>query len=901
MTTELYLQVTNKNNWKKNGDTYTATIKFTEEADYEVKFSYKDMAGNTNKAIQTGDSAAPFKFTLDKTIPTADIQVGTWTQSIKGYNWDHFVEDISFGLWTNSAVKVTVNNKDELSGIDVIEHFRSPEILTLEEVKAWTNWINVDETKRTFGFTVNPDEQFIVYAHIVDKAGNELYLSSDGVILDKTLPSVEKVAPEVTLQPKVQPVNGIYNANVLMDVRVIDPIVEEVYSGLKSITYEVYNKSVSSEEPTQSGTLLEFDITSPQKEELVQLYEKEACITVDRNKNNSNEVVVKIIATDNSGNVTTKTCNLKIDITEPTIDISYSNNVADKEVYFKEDRTAEIVITERNFDPDDVKIDISNTDGAIPRVSDWKKSGGSGNGDNTTWTAYITYSIDGDYTFDIRYADMAGNQSAGPRFAPGTVAAKAFTIDKTLPTIEVVYDNNSAMNGNYYKDTRVATITIHEHNFDEERVVITMTATDNGASVSLPGVSGWSSNDDYNVATITYSNDALYTFDIEFMDMAGNYAEEFEEHEFYVDKTMPTLEITGVENNVAYAGDVIPVVSYSDTNYDASTVSIKLTGAVRGKVELDGSYADIPNGRTFTFKNFAEEKAVDDIYTLFAELTDKAGNTTTETVVYSVNRFGSNYEMSDSTRDLVGTYVQEPEDVVITEINPNKLSNIKITLFKDNETIVLEEGRDYKIDVTGGNGQWYRYTYTIFKHNFAEDAVYRITIYSEDEAGNVSENTLDTKNANITFGVDGTDPLLNVTNLESDTTYPLENLDVIMTSSDNLLLKGITVYLDDYENPYMVWDEPAIAEILAGEGEFHFDIPGTSKEAHKVKVEAMDAAGNTVVQEFVNFYVTTDLWVRFYNDKPLFYGSIGGTTLGLGGLLWFLFGRRKKEEEGTQN
>jgi hypothetical protein len=152
-------------------------MKFTEEADYEVKFSYKDMAGNTNKAIQTGDSAAPLKFTLDKTIPTASIQVGTWTQSVKGYLWDHFVEDKSFGLWTNSAVKVTVSNKDELSGIDVIEHFRSPEILSLEEVKAWTNWINVDETKRTFDFTVNPDEQFIVYVHIVDKAGNVVLAS----------------------------------------------------------------------------------------------------------------------------------------------------------------------------------------------------------------------------------------------------------------------------------------------------------------------------------------------------------------------------------------------------------------------------------------------------------------------------------------------------------------------------------------------------------------------------------------------------------------------------------------------------------------------------------------------------------------------------------------------------
>ena len=91
-------------------------------------------------------------------------------------------------------------------------------------------------------------------------------------------------------------------------------------------------------------------------------------------------------------------------------------------------------------------------------------------------------------------------------------------------------------------------------------------------------------------------------------------------------------------------------MSYSDTNYDDAQVNITLTGAMRKGVALDGSYADQHNGKVFTFKNFAKEKEVDDIYTLAATLTDKAGNTTEKTILFSVNRFGSTYAPSAPPR-----------------------------------------------------------------------------------------------------------------------------------------------------------------------------------------------------------------------------------------------------------
>ena len=870
-------------NWTGTGDVHTLTLVFDQEANYSFSIKYNDLAGNENTAVNTGTSVAPNVFTIDKTAPTASVQVGTWSKSQDGTVWDHFLENVSFVLWHNDTVTVTVNNDDSLSGIDTVDYFRTNTPMSLDAVKAHTEWTRADSTERSYSFNVDPDERFVVYIHVVDKAGNELYLSSDGIIIDKTLPEVEKVAPEIYVQPS-QPQNDIFNTDVKIDVRVKDPAGQNditLYSGLNTVRYEVYNNAVSSTVPTQSGVLFDKADTTLAKDAygLIQNYEANECIIVDKTKNNSNEVFVKIIATDNSGNTNTETCPLKIDITAPVMNISYNNNSADNGTFFKADRTAAIVVTERNFKPEDMKISIKNSDGVIPTVSAWVTNPGTGNLDNTTWTATIGYSADGDYEFSVSYADKAGNPCPGEVYAAGTVAAQTFTIDKTVPTIRVSYNNNSAMNGNYYKASRTATIVITEHNFSPERTNVTVRASNNERDVTAPTVSAWSTYGDTHTATVVYDKDALYGFDITVQDKAGNDSAEYPEESFYIDKTAPTLKISGVVNNSANSGDVAPLVSYFDQNFDSEQVSISLVGVNRKGVTPDGEYEEDENGGSFTFGNFPKEKETDDIYTLTATLTDKAGNTSTETIQFSVNRFGSTYEISEDTSKLIGSYVQDPLDLIISEINVNALKNIIITLFKNDQTITLTEGTDYRIDVTGGNGQWYQYTYTIFKSNFEEDGVYQLTIYSKDSAGNEAENTLDTKNSDLRFVIDKTAPNIVVTNLESRKTYPVDLLTVLMSANDNLLLRSLTVYMDDYDQPFRTWSEEELAQILAGTGEVTFDIAGDSTKAHKLKVVCVDAAGNEKVEEIEDFFVTTDLFVRYYNNKPLFFGSIAGATL----------------------
>ena len=760
------------------------------DANYIWSISYTNKAGlsaladkDQKKSVNaTTIGETPYCFTVDTKAPTGTITANTYVVGGKDPTsspvWEALIdsENLTFGVWANDKIVITHNEGDETSPIKSKEYFvqkfgtddtkKAP--LTAKELDelAQQKWTDIGETTE---FT--PNQQLVVYLKITDMAGHVTYLSTNGLVVDNERPHEEFTAPELVVESGLTN-NKIYNGDVPVEVSANDPAENDVYSGLKQVTYTVYNMGTQ----TQHDTLYKWNgKEAPCKS-------KEGMgFTVDAEKNNSNDVRILLTAEDNAGNVTSMEYSIKIDITKPIINIEYDKNAADS--------------------------------------------------------------------------------------------------------------------GTFFRESRRANVTVKERNFDDSLVNITLRATNDGADIALPTVSGWTSSGDRHTATIAYQRDGLYTFDIDVTDKAGNTSADFTEQTFYVDTTAPTLEITGVADRSANNGDIIPVVSYSDTNYDDAQVSITLTGAMRKGVALDGSYADQHNGKVFTFKNFAKEKEVDDIYTLAATLTDKAGNTTEKTILFSVNRFGSTYALSAATEQLNGSYVQTPQDVVVTETNPDALQNIRITLFKNNQTIILQEGTDYRIEVRGGSGQWYEYIYTVLAKNFADDGVYRLTFYSEDAAGNIAENTLDTKKQEIGFGVDKTKPNMVVTNLESDTTYPLENLTVSLSAGDNLLLQSVVVYLDDYSKAYKTWTAEEIAAIVADQGEFTFDIPGDSTGAHQVKIVCTDAAGNEQTEEITNFYVTTNLFVRYYNNKPLFFGSIAAVVVIAGVVIALAAGKKKKNDK----
>lgn len=830
---------------------------------YDMVITAIDNAGNEYSKTQRvyKDITAPEILSIDMEAAgnkEADGSV-SYTETDYGY---YFVEN------TKVTVTATDGSKEGDSGVKEIHYYT----VDANGTKSSEQIVQADaEGKVTF--VVQAGFKGQIYACAYDMLNNheERYVTPSSLIIE----TAEQHAREKHIDfnkaaaaSKDAKGNELYEKDVTVDVTVTD-----AFSGIRSVEWTV--ESPYDKENNQSGNVEisnqgafssgNADGWSQTKKDKNLVTELKKSFTV---KNNSNEIKMHIKMTDRAGNTSEDELIFSIDKTKPEIKIAFDNETPDAEntTMFKENRVATITVTERNFEAADFKADITNTDGVIPELSAWQTTENTENPDQSVSTATITFAEDGDYTLSVSGKDKAANQAE-------TVKADDFTIDKTRPVITVTYDNNNAVNGNYYAAVRTATIQIEEHNFSENRVRITGTATDNGAGISFPQSGGFTGNGDVHTATITCGTDGLYNFNVEYTDMAGNIAETYTGEEYYVDLTEPEIEIVGVEDYSANNGDVIPQIVMSDTNFDTNGVNIELVGANQGSVAPEGSYTNQGNGETFTFQNFPKEQSYDDIYTINATLTDMAGNESNATVTFSVNRFGSVYVFDQTLKDIEGTYIQNEIDVKLKEVNVDSLEHdkIKVVVDANGTPRTLEEGIDYQVQESGGNGQWYQYDYTIDKSLFAGDGRYIVTLYSEDIAGNVNENIDESKEAEISFGVDKTAPVVIPIDVESNAQYPVDTKAANVTVNDNLVLDSVEIYIGDKKCDYTVDGE-----------NYQFDIPNNTKK-QDVTIMAVDAAGNKTNYVLNGILVTTNTFIRWYNNKPLFVGSIAGAAVVTGG------------------
>ncbi|MDY4112440.1 MAG: Ig-like domain repeat protein [Roseburia sp.] len=905
---------------------HSITITFCEGATYRTNYTCTDLAGNTSQGVNTGDALAPNEFTIDIKAPTGTVYAkisedytAEWTKLIAK-------DSFHFGIWTASNVVVTGNFQDETSPLESRQYYISDgsEALTEAALDALTAWQDFDNLK----LTLTPNGQYTVYVKVVDNAGNTGYFSTNGIIVDDRAPVEERVEPLISITPP-QPVNGLYNRDVPVNVSVIDPEVNKTYSGLNKVWYEVVNLDTGS--VTQSGDLYSFGNRTPARNDLCQSWSKDNAILVDSQENNSNNVKVVVYASDNAGNQSREEIHLKIDVTKPQITVSYNNNAPDSGRYYSNVRTATITVKERNFSESDVVIKITNTDGVTPKISGWTEHKGTGNMDDTTHTATIQYAADGDYTFAASCIDLAGNACAAAGFAAGTANPTEFTIDRTSPVVTVSYDNNNVFNAKYFNGTRTATVTVVEHNFDPNRVNLEVRAARGG---TVPNYS-WSNSGDRHVAVLVFAEDGDYTFNVTMRDMAGNtnngvnYGGSAAPGAFTVDTGKEMIHIDGVENGKAYGSSavVIPEIRIEDANlegYNVSLVGVQKGTALDLSDEVNALLKREGNVATGSLDLFDAVRERDGVYTLTVTASDLAGNQDEQKTVFTVNRFGSVYVYSDYLCQLIadgGQYVQFVEDdLVITEHNADKLlaGSLVIEITCDGRPLdnaqftVTPEVND---TVSVGESGWYQYKYTISKENFSTDGVYKIAVSSKDATGNnmenVPENTENNVEDSILFRVDSTAPeLTSVTGLEKAIINATEN-PVTYTAFDTIGLSSITVFVNGEAN---------VISDFSDENNYtgSFDLQESS-DVQSVRLVLEDKAGNILdtdcygkTDENGNMLaaepafafnrrvtISTNFFVRWYANKPLFWGVIGGiaAVCVLPWLLVFIKRKGKKPEE----
>lgn len=853
-----------------NGDTqWSGTIKigrdslFETEGYYEVQVTVTDEAGNQGSVKSTA-------IYVDTTAPVIE--------SVSG----------EADGWIREDTVITGQAGDENSGLKEVWYtFSATDAFCVpdaEQVQK-SDYIRAEVKGDRFSIKPSLQEDYEGYCLIwaYDEAGNAASAYALPVKADR-----EKPVIQLTSMPP-----AIGNGNGTVSFTVQDPSVNGRASGLKTVTYEVIcGNTVTARNQTDlsgnaSGTY-------------------QGQIVIDAAVNEGDGVYVVITAEDINGNKSSKTSgSVSMDVTVPTVDVVYDNNTVYNEKYFAADRTATITITEKNFNSSLVEIATTGM------VSGW-----SGSGD--THTATVTFSTEGLHEISISCKDLAGNEAERVNYG-NTVLPGGFIIDKTVPRVSVTYRNDNGYESGYYNESRTAVITVEEENFDIDAASagIKIECLDTGSGVSIPVLGGWTSSGNVHTATVNFEKDAQYSINIGITDMAMNASDEWPPETFILDQTLPDIQIEDVKNITAYREEVVaPSVIITDDNYDSYGVDIQLVGEVQGEVGNinTATVKDVANGQRFTFPNIEE----DDIYTLLVTATDRAGNTRVLTVGgdaeaeeaaeeylrFSVNRKGSVYTVSEETKQLLNkSYANQEQDIVIVETNVNILSSIKITITKNNtvfdvadltglDEITLKEGEGYTVERQEIEGGWSQYTYRLSKDNFAEDGIYRINIYSVDGAGNVSENLMDNKVTEINFGIDKTEPIYYMVDLQGGQTYAEEEKDVRFVASDNLKLKEVMVLLNG--ETVQTWGEQEIAEIENTGQEYIFAIPEDIK-AQTVTVICTDAAGNRNQNQVISeIYVTTNLWVRFINNKTALWGTAAAAALIAAGAGFALYRKKTK-------
>ena len=872
-------------------------------------------------------STKEYKVYVDKIAPeitSFDIQNNDKQKIV-----DLTSEKQHYNYYFQTDTQVTVNaddnaeDKGNYSGIKTI-YFRAYDVVTGEEYKSSKN-VSTDNATASATFTVKANFKGELYAYAVDNVDNNGKTQHgekkpDDLIVETQQHHNGNASVTMSRAKASYKDNSgldLYSGNV--NARVV---FEDAYAGIKDAEIKVSDYTNTVTNTISVSVDNNGNITSSGNGSVTVTGTK----AKNTNDNLITNIVVDYVVTDNSNNIkiTTsmtdragnKTDNVKdslsIDKTKPVIDVKYDNNehtTYGGNDYYKADRTATVTVTERNFDESLVEAAIMRNGGRYTTIGGWTHNNNTADPDKSTHVAKIVYNTDGDFTFDIAVKDKAMNSA-------DKFTQQKFTVDKTAPVIDVSFDNNSAKNGNYYKADRTATIKITEHNFNSGSQYVNIPVTAEGATA--PSVVGWSGSGDDHNATVSFNKDGKYSFTVDYTDLAGNKAVQKKVDSFYIDKTAPEVEITGVADHQAYNGTVAPVVTYRDDNFtddhDFRFTKIDINGKSDDTSKFD--YDTGGNGVTefiYKYRDFAEVLENDGIYNFTVELSDKAGNSTSKSVTFSVNRFGSTFRTTDEpTEKLINNgYTNAEQDIVVEEINVTPLTKHSVTLAKSGgNSTELVENTDYTFTSSNNGNEWCKSVYTVNKKNFSDEAAYTVTIMSVDKAKNTNNNrmadsSLSTEQKNkrecaISFVVDKTSPLVSITGIKDNELYKEASKKVkIVCEDDNLDKSKLVVTLDNKKlaegEDYTIVDDKdgSIAGMLTAEIVLKAETGGIKEN---LKVTIGDLAGNTGEKSVDNFILSANIFQRFFANPVLVICTFAGLALVIAAVIFFVAKKRKKAE-----
>lgn len=865
---------------------------------WKIHVTAVDAAGN---AAETADSTIVLR--VDTEAPTnVDVLLngssilvdGAGKQTWEQVNIDNDIVLSYYTIYLKDTIQIRASAQGGDSAIANIYYMVLPDNA---QFKIDGDWTPLTDS----GISLVPNKKCNLFFKAVDNAGNTTYFSGQSIILDAQAP-VGRDSEALTIQAADTNLSehGYYYGDVTLNIHVEEPVTEpySVFSGLTSVTYRVLKDGTV----TQAGQLYPGTGIDAKLDSRVQSWD--GTLVVDSRKNNSNYIVVEISAVDAAGNVKTTIIpagQIKIDVDTPVMESSYDNNspvsVFESTDCFTGKRTLTVAVTERNFSAAESYVKVTDTDTGKQLPYNWVSTG-------NRHIAVVEITDDGHYIVSALVKDLAGNETTAMNFATGTEAANKFIIDNTQPTITVSYDNNTVSQSLYFKAPRTVTVTVKERNFDPSQFDVYIECIREDGRESVIPLTKWNSNSNTHTVSFLCAENGTYTVVASGKDAAKNEAESTvysgkAPKKFVVDTLIDAPEFTGIENNGNYAGTVVPAFTVIDKNLD--TVAATLTWAGKDGKAVDvtekmlGSInmTSIPNGKKAVLDIFPD--AEDGIYTLTVSCSDKAGNSAETSITFSVNRNGSVYIYNESLTQLKGTFRQRvADDLVIIEYNPSGIVNgsERVYITRNGEPVTEPI---FTVETTTTEGGWQKTIYTISTENFREDGTYTVVVSTQDAAGNVPENTQE--DTAIQFSVDTTAPeLTSVVGMEKKI-YKADSIGITLSALDNVALDYIWIYVDGKLYQQMDGIEGYLAEMTFSLEEGY---------AQHIRIVVADRAGNILDTDNEGFNpgyefqekitVSSNFWLRFYANKPVFIGSIVAVLIAAAAVTLVLVKKQKKNK-----
>ncbi len=560
---------------------------------------------------------------------------------------------------------------------------------------------NITLTGDTSKASISADGSFTVEVKATDKAGN-VSEWKDTIFVDKTKPTVDKFVFTGTSYSDGAEINGsdrygfFFNGGGTVSIYASDG---KVTSGLKNVVVTMNNKNGGSSTKT------------------VEIRSGVAEVSIPANFKGT----ISAHAVDNVGNegsverpdgIVSETSNFHVNSVSLSLNLPNTSHKdsAGLPLYNSSVNVEAVVgckasgIRSMKWGVDGKTLGTATVD-ANGRVS------GSGSIQSTDKNLVLSLKNIvpvNDNTNDLRVwvevTDRMGNTSE---------ASKTLSIDKDSPVVTVTYGGRVDENG-YYSENKTAKISIEDRNFSTEDIKITGEAGKLG---------NWVKSGNRWTATMSFTEDAEYSWNLVATDMAGNASNVYKSPKFVIDKEAPKVrfesEKGAPKNGNYYNKDRKISVVVDDPNFDPDSVKFE------GKGEL-GNWVKVGD----TFRS-SIDCSKDGSYAFSFSCADKAGNRS-ETI--KMDEF-----IVDKT--LPKLKVEGISDGISYKRNVKLDISFEDENLDDKEVRLSLLGRkNGAIDLTGKvDKKSGSYHFDGFEDDVEFDDVYTLRVHVGDKAGNEVE------------------------------------------------------------------------------------------------------------------------------------------------------------------